>query len=851
MKCMMTVSGVFAASVVTVFAAGELEWYSGGEGPAYVFGSSTSPLASASMAVPAGQSADSVSVTAGHGAALTFTGGPLVLGSGGSISLSGCASLLLDLPITASGPFSVGGSNESVTMTDLYPAKYSADDPTTEMILLENASLEDYEVSSAHLKSAWLDVDVYPCHVRRSEGSLVAQLQCFEPNWIRCVKVQLVQKDSDIALRLIYARQARVEHYPLGSDFDLASIGSDASAGFALEYNIARSATGTGCAIRDMTLEKTGRTGVVFNSAAVGADTVTVAGGAKAVLSGSGSFKTSAGTTPALEVDGVLEIGDRSETLTLAGLAGSGGRIDIAPSAAVSEPFELKFGDSADAGHLVMTELTQLTSDIVLGAVTNVTDVWISTGNKVDVDGVSVDERLLATIACYSNNGAVASFQAQVWQSPFIKCCVIELTQDSGAVKCRVSYRGYYKGSEDLLGNDFFMFEGRTDDRGNYYPNTLTLQLEDKVCNETVLAGESTQLDATINVGACRRLVLGAKNCLPVRGVVNVGAGGEIVTASASEIRERGDELTEYSQRGGTLVNVLPGGVFRQKHAHCFNRFLQRFSVDGGEFAFSRVSLQNNVAYDSGCYVNFMTLSGGARLTGMRPRVGALNDAAKESVWRIRRGTSGETVSHECGLMFIGNGYNQPFVVDIEEFADGCEFVSVPGRFGAGSFGNWAGGSATQNMKLVKRGNGGWLVKTSNPDHRGELIVEAGELVLGVDKAFAEGESGACASVTLAGGTLTAAEGTFQPLSALAVTGEATLKIEDGARVAFADSSSLSWSGNLDVTCTLEKDTLRFGDGNGALTVGQVRRIRVNGRRVSLDDSGFVKVNYGLKVLVK
>ena len=64
------------------------------------------------------------------------------------------------------------------------------------------------------------------------------------------------------------------------------------------------------------------------------------------------------------------------------------------------------------------------------------------------------------------------------------------------------------------------------------------------------------------------------------------------------------------------------------------------------------------------------------------------------------------------------------------------------------------------------------------------------------------------------------------------------VSVAAGQSLSFADSSSATWGeGRVAFECA-EGATVRFGDSGDALTRAQLRRIRLNGEKVVLDESG-------------
>ena len=143
---------------------------------------------------------------------------------------------------------------------------------------------------------------------------------------------------------------------------------------------------------------------------------------------------------------------------------------------------------------------------------------------------------------------------------------------------------------------------------------------------------------------------------------------------------------------------------------------------------------------------------------------------------------------------------------------------------------------------IVKRG-AATLTLSGNNTFAGRLTVEAGTVALGSDAALP-----ASAPLTLAGGTVTC--GTFaNATGALTLSGDATIDLGDGS-LSFADSSGETWAAgatlNITGTDSLPTRTLRFGTDSSGLTPAQLKQIRYNGGKVSLNSDGYLSGPKGL-----
>lgn len=145
-------------------------------------------------------------------------------------------------------------------------------------------------------------------------------------------------------------------------------------------------------------------------------------------------------------------------------------------------------------------------------------------------------------------------------------------------------------------------------------------------------------------------------------------------------------------------------------------------------------------------------------------------------------------------------------------------------------------GVMSGNGSLVKTGNGTLTLAGAN-NYAGTTTVNAGTLALGANNALP------ATAVVLGNATLDAATFT-DTAGTLNVTNTATINLGTGAALAFANSSSASWSGGtLNITGTFVSGaSIRFGTSAAGLTSTQLGLITVNGGTGSftLNSDGFL-----------
>ena len=180
------------------------------------------------------------------------------------------------------------------------------------------------------------------------------------------------------------------------------------------------------------------------------------------------------------------------------------------------------------------------------------------------------------------------------------------------------------------------------------------------------------------------------------------------------------------------------------------------------------------------------------------------------------------------------NGFSQTIGALFDSFATGPRVVTNSSETASlltvnQSTATSYSGIIAGNLGLVKEGAGSLTLSGTNT-YTGETSLKNGTLALGCDGALSP-----ATALTISGGTLV--PGPWRnTLQQLTVTGAGTIEIGDGSgRLEFADSSSTTWTGTLELTGTLEPNTIRFGTSATGLTPAQIDMIRVGGRRLWLE----------------
>ena len=143
-------------------------------------------------------------------------------------------------------------------------------------------------------------------------------------------------------------------------------------------------------------------------------------------------------------------------------------------------------------------------------------------------------------------------------------------------------------------------------------------------------------------------------------------------------------------------------------------------------------------------------------------------------------------------------------------------------------------GEISGSGNLSKDGAGTLTLSGANT-YSGATTINGGKLALGGHNVL----SGK--AITLNSGSLDA--GTYtNTLSTLTVSGGASLALNAGAVLTFADCSAVQWSGTVNLTGAFSAGTsLRFGTSSSGLTSAQIASLTATGYTLSLDANGYLK----------
>lgn len=329
---------------------------------------------------------------------------------------------------------------------------------------------------------------------------------------------------------------------------------------------------------------------------------------------------------------------------------------------------------------------------------------------------------------------------------------------------------------------------------------------------------------------------------LPTNGAVTVKSGG-ILRLSAANCKDSG------LSNGSCEFIVEGGGRLEQANVKVLG-INQKISLNGGKLV---LGVDVVAAYDLGVDLRNLSLRNGAEIVNVREdkklRIG--NAARPGLTWTIS-GSSPSTnavLTQFVSPVMYGVGTNTFNVAKTGDFE--ADFVF------AEDLQKYSGGNPsprpydTNTICKVGRGTLMFAKKYTVP---GEMLIRNGFIRLGSSGCLEKG----AAKILFQGGGLSTADGTVNDTGdKIALEENATIALGRGATIAFADSSSVPWvSGKrLDVTVPTDGDgdwegAIRFGTDANGLTESQVACVRVNGRRIVLDGSGYAK-RVGFALIVR
>ena len=774
-------------------------------GDALNLGTIASPIGAGTLSVSGAASMKSLSIFPANGGIVRIEGGTLALGDGGVFAAKGAADIASDiatagvLPITA---------DSTETMYSSETALSSSSDT----LVFPGASVALVDVCGGHLYGRSVNSDAKPYFPVRDENGLTVQLQCFHGGCTKCVIVRLFDGVGGI-----YARAVSQYYYnnvwsDLSGKIDFTSTG-DAKITYISSGNYAANA---------LTIRPRQLYWPVSLYGTVAADGGLLVGtGALVRVSGSGRLGTGDVSDMPIADYGRLAFYDcTADHLQLSGnVSGENSEMVFGPCLSNSTlP-----AHSVECGIVNHDYDIVVAYDAVLANVTNVSNGILRQNNLSN----PFPE---AYVYHYTNTGDNVRFQIQANDGGWVKCSIVELSQSGTNIVAKCKDSRYASASVSPLGSDFTSCE--SDFAGgvtSYYPGGFTLDFADSVkFQQVTLTGANSMANATMIVSTNVVVNVNNKYAFP-----NGGGAFEVHSNATLRLNAHGDGNFGYIDNSGkkATYRVLPGGTIEQNGKFVFGVYYHNVELDGGKLKLTAVHLGDGLPDDASTYLCSMSFRNGARITGTRKfRIGN-----SSQTWKV----SGTSPSYcETGAITVGwNDNPYKWTLDVEDVTGNPEtdfFLDGDVRPFGGA-GNITANADLLNLAIEKTGAGtmrcGGVFSGTN-----RIDAVAGRIVFAAANAV-----NAHMPLTVAGGEVEFSAGASGAFHSLTLSAGGALVLGDGAALAFGDSSGFPWvsGARLNVTAG-EGASLRFGTSSSALTESQLKAIRLNGKRVEIDEDGWI-----------
>ena len=494
-------------------------------------------------------------------------------------------------------------------------------------------------------------------------------------------------------------------------------------------------------------------------------------------------------------------------------------------------------------------------------------------------------ETTWTTVATNASLSAVTNVKAFLWGEPFGKSAqkgtIFHFSNDGRRLTCQFQHSTHrtWSGHNDYLikgvqlelmqqGSDIV---GRTPAARHYYSETgasnpIGLDLMQPNCLTNLVAIDTNKagycllnttlmfdrpLSSTADVFVNNDVTRGT---MTVKGTASSPASLRIKTSRGfpnygeADVFANADMILNVdvtSETSGPVygggecnLRVHPGGVLKQYGRNSFGTKVF-VDVDGGELV-----LGYGRSDDENCqaYLPQLSLRNGARVTGLPPYVGKL---LSNGVWKVG-GTSPSVCSN--GIILVGTddaaAFASKWVLDVSDTgADGVADFMLCGDV------TQHNPESNHRIEVEKCGNG--VV-----GHDGDWNASVLRVIKDGAWRFVSNSGNENADISLEGGNLEFADGTKTQLGTLTVSASATLTLEAGAQVAFADSALETWNladgEMIDIIGEIGPKSLRFGTSR-TLGLAKVRKFRLNGtEKMHQDQDGYlVPGPQGLAIIVK
>ena len=760
--------------------------------------------------------------SSGTNGAITISGPGLdFTGDSASIILRG--STVFDLPLSAQGTL-------SFSLNEFFDFKTYDDSflGTTDKTLFTNTDLSQYSVIQGLGDGAQMTADTVltPFHAQRGEGTLAVQLQAIEGGWAKCIKVALSQSGPDIKGHIVYARYLPIADF--GADFDVNYN----------TFSIATSATAGGYGVKSLSIAQGTDSAEATAKKNISAGKISVGDGVLFTADGDGVFAD--GTPPQLEVNGTLTITNAISTSFTNTISGTRGSIYLGGLTVQGGNREPELTYVAP----MPTAWTTVATNAILAGITNEYNNAFS--------GLAIPNSPGRWICNFTNYGSTAIGQCQQIDGGWLKCAYMEFRQMSTNVQARL-VSAWYCSNSNGFGVDFETLamapgtprsgvaEKQKYNAGSnpndyvYGVGSFTMffdtesEFDLSPAVETQFLEENSMANAHIYQRGGFAEVKHIDG-LPSRGasVYEVSAGGTLVLDAP------GCSINRGIANGRTILKAVGGSKIVQNDGNVLHGPGQNIILDNSTLELLPNKVQGIGDKDANDYINFLTLSGGARVIGKWPRIAY----CAQPTWKV---TDASVCIADVGMILAStSGHICTFNVEDEDGELRVEKSMITY-------------DTTQhtNLHVRKIGPGTMRLNAATRLYT-PIRLDGGTLLLGGSKIL--GGTYPDIGVNLGGGTLAGAAGTSNTVGVLSVTTNSFIAVGEGAVFTFADSSAATWAPGmtLSITGDVGRTSVRFGTSSSALTAQQQRALLVNGERAMLDPNGYARPGLpGTKLLFK
>ena len=325
---------------------------------------------------------------------------------------------------------------------------------------------------------------------------------------------------------------------------------------------------------------------------------------------------------------------------------------------------------------------------------------------------------------------------------------------------------------------------------------------------------------------------------------------GEVIVESNGilDMNGAGENASLGVKNGACAITVNKGGVLRQSANSTFGTN-QVLTVNGGTVEFG-VGDPNTA--DFGTALAQVTLRDGARLvnrSSSASRSLRIGRVVHDKCWVIG-GVSPSTNEVPVQFMGAGNYVILTNTFNVAQTGDGtydADFVTTQ------VFDEYSGSDPYKTNVLRKIGLGTFRFDAAYKVP-GWVELEQGLIRLGKSNLWGTNKNRPV--LNLRGGGLSFVSGTSNTMGEIRLYENASLVVENGATVKFPDLSGVAWTSGKTLNITMPRSgqeflaTVQFGSDATALTAQQLSQIRVNGRKVLIDDSGRL-VPGGMMLIVR